>query len=38
MIYNPEYIKTRHAEMLAEASRVRLAKAARKRARAGSTR
>ncbi len=38
MIYNAEYIKARHAEMIAEASRVRLAKAARKHARANSGR
>lgn len=31
MIYNSEFIKSRHAELLAEASRIRLAKSAIKR-------
>lgn len=37
MIYDAEFLRSRHAELLAEAGRIRLAKAARKLARAGKT-
>jgi hypothetical protein len=37
MIYNAEFVKSRHAELLVEAARVRLAKTAVKRSRARKT-